>query len=91
MLEETGYRADKLIPVIASPLSPDLTPTVAAHFYAPDVEYSTSPKRDLAEKIEVINVPLDKIADFLLNLPADTSLDLRVPGVLWVMGKMRMI
>lgn len=91
LLEETGYRAEKLIPVIASPLSPDLTPTVAAHFYAPDVEYVAPPRRDLAEKIEVIRVPLDKVPEFLLKLPPDTSLDLRVPGVLWVMEKMKMI
>jgi ADP-ribose pyrophosphatase len=91
LLEETGYLAERLIPVIASPLSPDLTPTVAAHFYAPEVTYSRAPDRDLGEKIEVIRVPLLKIKDFLLGLPADTSLDLRVPGVLWVMEKMKLI
>ena len=91
LLEETGYKAEKLTPVITSPLSPDLTSTVAAHFYAPEVEYFTAPHRDLAEKIEVIRVPLDKVAEFLMKLPTDTSLDLRVPGVLWVMEKMKMI
>ena len=91
LLEETGYRAGRLIPVIVSPLSPDLTPTVATHFFAPDVELIAKPDRDLAEKIEVIKVPLAKIAGFLLNLPPDTSLDLRVTGVLWVMEKQRMI
>jgi ADP-ribose pyrophosphatase len=91
LLEETGYQADKLIPVIASPLSPDLTPTVAMHFFAPDVEFTAPPRRDLSEKIEVIKVPLDKVAEFLLKLPPDTSLDLRVTGALWVMGKQRLI
>jgi ADP-ribose pyrophosphatase len=91
LLEETGFRAEKLIPVIASPLSPDLTPTIAAHFYAPDVECVASPHRDLSEKIEVIRVPLDKVPEYLLRLPPDTSLDLRVPGVIWVMEKMKLI
>ena len=91
LLEETGYKADKLYPVIASPLSPDLTATVAAHFYAPDAEYCCTPHRDLAEKIEVIAVPIDKVPEFLLKLPPDTSLDLRVTGVLWIMEKMKMI
>jgi ADP-ribose pyrophosphatase len=91
LLEETGYMADKLIPVIASALSADLTPTVAVHFYAPEVEYVASPKFDLAEKIEVVKVPVDKIPEFLLHLPEGTGLDLRVPGVLWIMEKMKMI
>ncbi len=91
LLEETGYRADKLIPVIASPLSPDLTSTVGMHFFAPDVELVSAPHRDLAEKIEVVKVPLARIHDYLENLPPNTFVDLRVTGVLWYIEKRGLI
>ena len=91
LLEETGYRAGKLVPVIASPLSPDLTATVAMHFFAPDVEFVAQPHRDLAEKIEVVKVPIENISKYLNELPQDTTLDLRVTGVLWIMEKRKMI
>lgn len=91
LMEETGYRAEKLFKVIDSPLSPDLTPTVAAHYYAPGVTRVSEPNRDQAEKIEVVRIPLDEVKNFLLNLPPDTALDLRVPGVLWIMEKMKIL
>jgi hypothetical protein len=61
------------------------------HYFAPDVEFTAPPRRDLAEKIEVIKVPLERVSEFLLKLPPDTSLDLRVTGALWVMEKCKMI
>lgn len=61
------------------------------HFFAPDVELVSTPHRDLAEKIEVIKVPLAKIYDFLENLPPDTFVDLRVTGVLWYIEKRGLI
>jgi ADP-ribose pyrophosphatase len=91
LLEETGYKAGKLIPVIAAPLSPALTPTRAAHFFAPEVEFVGKQDRDIAERIEVLRVPVKKLNDFLLNLPQDTELDLRVPGILWILEREKLI
>jgi len=92
LLEETGYKAEKLIPIIAVPLSPDLTPTRATHFFAPEVEFSGIENNpDPTEEIEVIKVPLDKVDDFLLNLPADVDLDLRVPGILQILKHKKLI
>lgn len=91
LLEETGYMARKLIPVMASPLSPALTPTEANHFLAPEVEFVGRRRKGATEPIEVLEVPVEKLGDFLLNLPQDTKLDLRVPGILWVLEKRKLI
>ncbi|MBN1857147.1 MAG: NUDIX hydrolase [Dehalococcoidia bacterium] len=85
LLEETGYMAKKLIPVFLSPLSAALTGTRAMHFFAPDVEFKGKPAGDGIEQIEVLEVPLDKADDFMLNLPEGVELDLRVPGILWML------
>lgn len=85
LLEETGYRADKLIPLIPSPLCPALTPTRAIHFFAPEVEFAGKEARESFEEIEVLRIPVEELDGFLLNLPHGTELDLRVPGILWVL------
>ncbi len=91
LLEETGYKAKKLIPVISAPNSPELTSTRAVHFFAPEVEFTGEGKRDSTEEIEVLKVPVEKIDDFLLNLPVDAQLDLRVPGILWILERKKLI
>ncbi len=91
LLEETGYRAEKLIPVIPAPLCPALTPTRATHFFAPKTEFVGRESKEMDETIEVLKVPIEKLDTFLLNLPRDTELDLRVPGILWVLERERLI
>ena len=91
LLEETGYTAKKLIPIISVPVSPDLTPTTASHFFAPEVEFVGKQNGDASEEIEVLKIPVQKLDDFLLNLSRDTKLDLRVPGILWVLEKRNLI
>jgi len=91
LLEETGYTADRLIPVIATPLCPTLTPTRAIHFFAPGVEPAGKENKEIGEEIEVLKVPLGKLDDFLLNLPPDTELDLRVLGILWILQRKKLI
>ena len=73
------------------PLSPILTPTRATHFLAPEVEFVERGEKEIGEEIEVLKIPVDKISDFLLNLPEDTELDIRVPGILWILGKRGLI
>ena len=91
LLEETGYLANELFPIIDSPESAVLTPTRVIHYLAKNVEYVGKEKRDIAEEIEVIKIPLSDLGDFLLNLPSDTLLDLRVTGLLWVLEKKKLI
>ncbi len=84
LLEETGYAAVELIPVLLSPLSPDVTGTRAMHFFAPGVEYVGKPAGTDAEGTEeVLEVPLGQADEFMLRLPEGIELDLGVPGILW--------
>jgi len=85
LLEETGYVAGEVIPLMLSPLSAALTGTRAMHFFAPDVEWAGSAASEDIEEIEVLKVPLDRADEFMLNLPEGVELDLRVPGILWFM------
>ncbi len=85
LLEETGYLAGELIPLMTVPLTPDLTPTYGAHFLARDVEYAGCTRPEPG--IEVIRVPLAKVKSFLLDPPDNTGIDLRVPGILWYLEK----
>lgn len=91
LLEETGYKAQKLIPIILTPLCPALTPTRATHFFAPEVEFVGGESIEITEEIEVLKVPVNNLDDFLMNLPKDTELDLRVPGILWVLERKKLI
>jgi ADP-ribose pyrophosphatase len=91
LLEETGYRAEKLIPIISTPLCPALTPTKATYFFAPVVEFAGKQNTEDAEKIKVLKISTEKIDDFLLNLPQDTELDIRVLGILWVLERKKLI
>ncbi len=68
LLEETGYLATRLIPIITAPLSPALSPTGASHFLAPDVEYAGRGEPDDPAETEVIKVPVANISDFILHL-----------------------
>ncbi len=91
LLEETGYRATTIIPLMSSPLSAALTATRAMHFFAPGVEYVGRPESEDIEGIEVMRVPVSKADEFMLNLPEGVELDLRVPGILWFMRQRGLI
>jgi len=91
LIEETGYMAGRLLPVMDAPESVVLTPTNISHFFTTDVEYIGKENPDPAEQIEVLKIPLSKLKDFLLNLPADTGLDLRVTGIIWILEKQGLI
>jgi ADP-ribose pyrophosphatase len=91
LLEETGYKADVLIPITAVPMAASLVATRATHFFAPDVVFTGDAKGQDAEEIEVIKMRLDNVDGYLLNLPPGVELDLRVPGILWIMQKTEMI
>jgi len=91
LLEETGYAATELIPVFLSPLSAALTGTRAMHFFAPGVEFVAKPAGKDIEEIEVLKVPVGKADEFMLSLPEGVELDLRVPGILWLLRKKGLI
>lgn len=91
LMEETGYLAEELFPIISMPISPDLTSIEATYFFAPQVEFTGQNRTDSTEVIEVIKVPLSSLDNFLLNPPADTVVDLRVMGFIWLLRQRNLI
>jgi ADP-ribose pyrophosphatase len=91
LLEETGYMAGKLVPILTAPTSPVLSPTTAYYYFAPDVEYTGGENRDTGEDIEIITVPAESIGKFLLTPPKDTVLDLAVAGIIKIMEEKGLI
>ncbi|MFC1976941.1 NUDIX hydrolase [Chloroflexota bacterium] len=91
LLEETGYLAKELIPIVTLPLSPMLVDSYGTHFLAPDVEFVGNIEKDPGEEIEVLKVPVREISQFLLNIPKNSELDLRVLGMIWIMEKKGLI
>ncbi|MFC2010664.1 NUDIX hydrolase, partial [Chloroflexota bacterium] len=83
--EETGYVAKKLIHILCVPGSPVYSSIHATYYFAPEVTYVGNEKKDIAEEIEVITVPKNNLYKFLTNLPDETKLDLRVPGIIWIL------
>lgn len=91
LLEETGYLAYKLVPILSAPTNPVLSPTIAHYYFAPDVEYTGGVNRDTGEVMEIINVPRERIGQFLLAPPEDTARDLAVPGIIKIMEEKGLI
>jgi ADP-ribose pyrophosphatase len=91
LLEETGYMAHKLVPILSAPTNPVLSPTIAYYYFAPDVEYTGGENRDTGEDIEVITVPKESIGQFLLTPPENTARDLAVPGIIRIMEEIGLV
>ena len=56
-----------------APEDPVLTPTKVSHFFAPNAEYVGKEEKHAGEEIEVLKIPINKIGNFLLNLPSETQ------------------
>ncbi|MFC2059025.1 NUDIX hydrolase [Chloroflexota bacterium] len=91
LLEETGYLAKRLVPITLAAECSALTPNQVNHYLATDVEFVGKEGSQTTEEIEVLKVPIRNLKRFMLNLPEDTILDLRVPGILWMLEKRKMI
>lgn len=91
LLEETGYTAKKLVPILSAPTNPVLSPTIAYYYFAPDVEYTGGENREASEDIEIITVPRERIGKFLLTPPEDTTRDLAVAGIIKIMEEKGLI
>lgn len=91
LLEETGYMANRLVPILTAPTNPVLSPTTAHYYFASDVEYTGGENRDTGEDIDIITVPAESIGKFLLTPPEDTVLDLAVAGIIKIMEEKGLI
>lgn len=83
LLEETGYRADKLVFLAKGPLSTGLSKEILTVYLASGAELDTAQERDEAEDIEVLKVPIAAVNKALTILEKQGDLiDLKIPGLL---------
>lgn len=91
LLEETGYKAEKLVKVFTCTDNMALTDMELVYFFAPDVEFSGGQATDDAEEIEVVKVPLEKLIDTALNPPANTKIAFDLLSILPILQKKGLI
>jgi ADP-ribose pyrophosphatase len=90
LLEETGYKAKKLIPILKGKVSSGIT-EIASFYFAENVELVAKPSTDPAEEIEVIKVPLNKLVNFILNPPNNTKISVLILSILPILKKKKLI
>ncbi len=83
LLEETGYSAEKMIYLTEGPLSSGASSEVLTAFLATGLEFRGLGKRDEAEDIEVLKIPIDELYEKLSVLRSEGNLiDLKIYGLL---------
>lgn len=65
LLEETGYRAGHIAPLLSSPTSPGMTPETTHLFYATHLVQETEGGGNASEDIMVHKIPLTELRHFL--------------------------
>ncbi len=82
LLEETGYSADRLFPILTGPLSSGASTELLTVFLAIDAVDTGSQRLDDVEEIEVIRIPVGEFYDRIMDLiDEETYLDLKIPGL----------
>ena len=93
LLEETGYKAEKLVFISRGYFNPGITNSVIFIYSAPQITFVgfDGISSDGSEEIEVIKVPLKKLADFCLKKHKNFVVDPKVLGVLKILEEKKLI
>ncbi|MEP4078881.1 NUDIX hydrolase [Haloferula sp.] len=87
LLEETGYHAAKIEPLVVSPTSAGMTSEFSHLFYATELEKREAGGGVGGENIEVHLVPRSSIRDWLREKEqAGLAIDLKIHAALWCAG-----
>jgi ADP-ribose pyrophosphatase len=88
LLEETGYRAGTIEPLIASPTSAGLTAEFTHLFLARDLVRETDGGGVAAEDITVHHVPMANLRGWLREQEAaGKTVDFKIHAALWLAGR----
>lgn len=68
LLEETGYKAGRMVKILAGPSSPGSSADIMTMYLAEDLKKSGVGGGDHTEDIEVFEVPLDKAEDWIKQM-----------------------
>lgn len=91
LLEETGYKAEKIIKVFTCTGDMSLSDMELVYFFAPDVEYTGQKDHDDAEEIELVTMPIDKLVDIAINPPPETKIAFDLLSILPILEKKGLI
>jgi ADP-ribose pyrophosphatase len=91
LLEETGYKAKKLIPIFKSPVNSGITNEEVRFYFAAEATLVSKPLTEDTEEIEVIKIPLNKLLDFILNPSKNTKSDIKILSILPILKKKKLI
>jgi ADP-ribose pyrophosphatase len=87
LLEETGYRAETVVPLLSSPTSAGMTSEVTHLFHATDLTREHDGGGVAGEKITVHQVPLDGLREwFAAQEAAGKLIDFKIHAALWLAG-----
>ncbi len=87
LLEETGYRAGSVVPLIASPTSAGMSSEVTHLFHATDLVREHQGGGVAGENIIVHHVPLSQLREWLAEQEAEGKLiDFKIHAALWLAG-----
>ena len=87
LLEETGYNAGAMVPLIASPTSAGMASEFMHLFHAKDLIRETDGGGLPEEQITVHHVPLAKLRDWVADRKAAGKLiDFKIFAALWMAG-----
>lgn len=87
LLEETGYHAGTIEPLIASPTSAGLTSEFIHLFHAKDLKREHNGGGVAGEEIIVHHVPLDHLREWLHDQEhAGKAIDFKIHAALWLAG-----
>ena len=91
LLEETGFLAQKMIPILSAISLPGSINLEVIYFFAPDVEFIGQQKCDNEEEIEVIKVPLNNLVDFVMEQSKTGKVEANILGILPILQKKKLI
>jgi ADP-ribose pyrophosphatase len=87
LLEETGYRAGSIVPLIDTPTSAGLTPEMIHLFHATDLVKEHEGGGVAGEDIIVHHIPISELRTWLLEKQAAGLLvDFKIHACLWLAG-----
>ena len=89
--EETGYLADKLIPIFKWELSPWVAKSPSILFFAPNIKFIGKKGGEDVEEIEVIKVPLESLEKFLIKQSKKTKVEISIFGALALLKTKKLI
>ena len=93
LLEETGYKAEKMIPILRSPVNSATTTEQAVYYFAPDVELAKEKplaKEDV-EEIETVKIPIKELVNYIENQSKKMKVDIRILSILPILQKRGLI